>query len=56
MSNYQERNGRVSFDVEFPVSLKDYKLVPPKVAFGLIRVDDKVMVKAAVRLDALPAK
>ena len=56
VSNYQEQAGRVSFDAEFPVSLKDYRLVPPTVAFGLIRVDDKVTVKAAVRLEAVPGK
>lgn len=54
VSNYQEQAGRVSFDAAFPVSLKDYLLVPPTVAFGLIRVDDKVTVKAAVRLEAVP--
>ncbi len=56
VSGYQEQAGRVSFDAEFPVSLKDYRLVPPTVAFGLIRVDDKVTVKVAVRLEAVPGQ
>lgn len=56
VSNFREADGGVSFDVEYPVSLKDYQLVPPKAFFGLVRVDDKVMVKTAVRLEAAGPK
>ncbi len=56
VSNFRETDGGVSFDVEYPVSLKDYQLVPPKAFFGLVRVDDKVVVKTAVRLDAAGPK
>ena len=55
-SNLREAEGRVSFDVEYPVSLKDYRLVPPKAFFGLVRVDDKIMVTTAVRLEAAGPK
>jgi len=55
-SNFREAEGRVSFDVEYPVSLKDFQLDPPSPFFGLIRVDDKIMVKTAVRLEAAGSK
>ncbi len=50
-SNLRESGGGVSFDVDYDVSLSDYRLVPPKVVFGLVRVDDKVTVRTAVRLE-----
>lgn len=55
-SNFREAEGRISFDVEYPVSLKDFQLDPPSPFFGLVRVDDKVMVKTAVRLEAAGPK
>ena len=56
VSNFREADGAISFDVEYAVSLKDYQLVPPKAFFGFVRVDDKVMVKTAVRLDTAGPK
>lgn len=55
-SNFRETDAEVSFDVEYAVSLKEFRLVPPKVAFGLVRVGDRVTVKAAVRLEAATPK
>ena len=40
-----EEGSRVSFDIEFPVSLKEFELKAPKV-LGIIRVADRVVVKA----------
>lgn len=54
--NLRETSGRVIFDVSFPVSLRSYKLRPPAVLFGAIRVGDKVDVTAAFRLEAEPAR
>ncbi len=56
MRNLRENPGRVSFDAEFPLSLKEYDLKPPSVFFGAIRVGDKVTVNAAFRLEAVPSK
>jgi hypothetical protein len=56
VSNLRETPGRVSFDAEFPLSLKEYDLRPPTVFFGAIRVGDKVTVNASFRLDAVPSK
>lgn len=56
LSNFRERDGVISFDVDYAVSLKDYRLVPPKVFFGIVRVDDKVTVTTAVRLEAAGPK
>lgn len=55
-SNFREAEGRISFDVEYPVSLKDFQLDPPSPFFGLVRVDDKIVVKTAVRLEAAGPK
>ena len=52
LSNLRETPGRVSFDVEFPVSLKTYDLKPPVLFFGALRVGDKVVVNATFRLEA----
>jgi hypothetical protein len=49
-SGLKEEGNRVSFDVEFPVSLKDFGLKPPSV-LGLIRVGDRVTVKASFRVE-----
>ena len=54
--NLRETPGRVSFDAEFPVSLKKYDLKPPSPFFGAIRVGDKVDVNAAFRLEAEPTR
>jgi polyisoprenoid-binding protein YceI len=56
VSNLRETPGSVSFDVEFPVSLKIYNLKPPAPFFGAIRVGDKVAVNAAFRLEAESTK
>lgn len=49
-SGLKEEGNRVSFDVEFPVSLKEFGLKPPSV-LGLIRVGDRVTVKASFRVE-----
>jgi polyisoprenoid-binding protein YceI len=56
VSNLRETPGRLSFDVEFPVSLKTYNLKPPSPFFGAIRVGDKIAVNAAFRLEAESTK
>jgi polyisoprenoid-binding protein YceI len=56
IGNLRENSGRVSFDAEFPVSLKEYNLTPPTVFFGIVRVGDKVTVNAAFQLDNVPPK
>ena len=48
-SNLKETGDRVTFDLEFPVSLGEFDLKPPSV-LGIIRVGDKVSVKAAFTL------
>lgn len=48
--NFRETPERVTFDAEFPVSLKAFGLVPPTVFFGAVRVGDTVTVNAAFRL------
>jgi hypothetical protein len=53
-SGFREEGGRVSFVLDFPVSLKEYGLKPPSVLFGAIRVGDRVSVRAAVSLQAVP--
>jgi polyisoprenoid-binding protein YceI len=47
--NLEETGERVSFALEFPVSLKEFGLKPPSV-LGIIRVGDKVSVKATFDL------
>lgn len=49
VTNLREEAEHVRFDVEFPVSLKDFGLKPPSVLF-IIRVGDKVNVKGNVDL------
>jgi len=56
LSGLQESAERISLEMEFPVSLKDYRLKPPSPFFGLIRVDDKVIVKVTVGLEARPVE
>jgi len=48
-SNLKESGERVTFDIEFPVSLGEFDLKPPSV-LGIIRVGDKVSVKATFTL------
>jgi hypothetical protein len=48
-SNLKETGDRVTFDLEFPVSLGEFDLKPPSV-LGIIRVGDKVSVKATFTL------
>jgi len=47
--NWKEDGDRVAFDVEFPVSLREFDLKAPSV-LGLIRVGDRVVVKGAFAL------
>ena len=48
-SNLKESGDRVTFDLEFPVSLGEFDLKAPSV-LGIIRVGDKVSVKTTVTL------
>src|SRR5512140_2502734 len=48
-SNLKESGERVTFDLEFPVSLREFDLKAPTV-LGIIRVGDKVSVKATFSL------
>jgi hypothetical protein len=48
-SNLKESGERVTFDLEFPVSLGEFDLKAPSV-LGIIRVGDKVSVKATFTL------
>lgn len=48
-SNLRESGERVTFDLEFPVSLREFDLKAPSV-LGLIRVGDKVSVKTTFTL------
>ncbi|MBI5906227.1 MAG: YceI family protein [Deltaproteobacteria bacterium] len=47
--NWREEGDRISFDVEFPLSLKEFGLKPPSV-LGFIRVGDRIVVKGTVAL------
>ncbi len=49
--NFREAGAQVSFDVEYALSLKDFRLPPPRAFFGLVRVGDSVQVTTAVRLE-----
>jgi len=53
-SNLKEEGSRLSFDLEFPVSLKEFDLKAPSV-LGFIRVADKVLVKGTFALDVSKA-
>jgi hypothetical protein len=48
--NLKEEGGRVSFEIEFPVSLKEFELEAPAV-LGVIRVADRVVVKGVFALE-----
>ena len=48
-SHLNESGDRVTFDLEFPVSLGEFDLKPPSV-LGIIRVGDKVTVKTTFTL------
>jgi hypothetical protein len=54
--NFRETGSTITFDVDYSLSLKEYGLVPPKALFGLVKVDDRITVKTAVRLEAAVAK
>lgn len=49
-----ESAGAADFELEFPVSLKEFGLSPPTV-LGFIRVGDRVLVTATVRVTGVPA-
>ncbi|MFA6148318.1 MAG: YceI family protein [bacterium] len=53
VGNLKESGGRVTFDVDIPVSLGEFDLKAPSV-LGIIRVGDKVSVKAAFTLTISP--
>ena len=48
-SNLKESGGRITFDLEFPVSLGEFDLKAPSV-LGIVRVGDKVSVKTTFAL------
>ena len=48
-SNLKESGEQVTFDLEFPVSLREFDLKAPSV-LGIVRVGDKVTVKATFSL------
>lgn len=50
VTNVVESPDAVSFDLAFPVSLKAFKLDPPKAMAGMIKVKDNVDVTAHVKL------
>ncbi len=45
VSNLREYGNKISFDMEFPLSLKDFHLEAPSTFLGLIKVGDRVRVK-----------
>lgn len=54
LANLREYGEQISFDMEFPVSLKAYGLKPPSLFFGLVRVGDTVTVKITFDLEGNP--
>jgi polyisoprenoid-binding protein YceI len=54
-SNLKESGEQVTFDLEFPVALGEFDLKPPSV-LGIIRVGDKVSVKATFTLTVSPTR
>ena len=56
VKNLRETAERITFDAEFPVSLKEYGLKPPSVLFGMISVRDDITLTMAFRLEAAPPK
>jgi polyisoprenoid-binding protein YceI len=54
-SNLKESGEQVTFDLEFPVSLGEFDLKAPSV-LGIIRVGDKVSVKATFTLNVSPSR
>jgi hypothetical protein len=50
VTNLVEAPDNISFDLAFPLSLKTFKLNPPKTMAGLIKVKDNVDVTAHVKL------
>ncbi len=53
--NLKESGEQVTFDLEFPVSLGEFDLKPPSV-LGILRVGDKVSVKATFTLTVSPSR
>lgn len=53
--NLKESLGTAAFEVEFPVSLREFNLPAPSV-LGIVRVGDKVTVIADVRVAGIPAE
>jgi polyisoprenoid-binding protein YceI len=51
-SNLKESGERVTFDLEFPVSLREFGLKAPAI-LGIVRVGDKVSVKANFTLTVI---
>ncbi|HEX9191233.1 MAG TPA: YceI family protein [Candidatus Deferrimicrobiaceae bacterium] len=47
--NWKEDGDRVAFDIEFPVSLREFDLKPPSM-LGFVRVGDRVVVKGTFAL------
>jgi len=50
VTNFVETDSRISADVAFTLSLAEYQLKPPSV-LGMIKVDDKISVKATIVLN-----
>jgi polyisoprenoid-binding protein YceI len=51
ISNFRQYKQKISFDMEFPVSIAAYGLKPPAPLFGIIRVGDRVDVKITFDLE-----
>lgn len=49
VSKWSYSDGKISFHVGFPVSLRSFGIQPPSVA-GIVKVDDTIQVEAAVHL------
>lgn len=56
IGNLRETRELVTFDAQFPVSLREFGLKPPSVLFGMISVRDTITVTAAFSLEAVPPK
>jgi polyisoprenoid-binding protein YceI len=55
VGNLKESGEQVTFDLEFPVPLGEFDLKPPSV-LGIVRVGDKVSVKATFTLTVSPSR
>ncbi len=54
--NFRESGAEVSFDVEYALSLNDFRLSPPRAFFGLVKVGDGIVVTTAVRINTAGPK